>query len=338
MISAPLHCHLVKYPRPLASTLARTEVQNKISQRQEKKTYGDIALKEKKTDENIALNRTCPSTTNSDSRIESRALLESTPMAGRRKSKQQRRALSVVNVEKQQFCNIQRETLSIFGAHFPGEPAKTSIITIIVHLRMQPEDYGAAIYIFLSSRPVSHLHLPGFFSCGVARSSSFVAWFLSSQHPLVGLFSCPLAIVQNYAVKYRKENQRTNEKTKERQPLPGSSYLPTRFPSGSSLSLPNPHSPFPSLSSARCSSHPRVATTVWMKSCNIVAPFGAKRRECSAVSLVIPACRLSSWHSLQPRSRCLTLWTLSEHWHCMESYDGRHIRKDLKYSCSSRSW
>ena len=56
------------------------------------------------------------------------------------------------------------------------------------------------------------------------------------------------------------------------------------------------------------------------------------------VSPVIPACRLSSWYSLQPRSRCLTLWTLLEHWHCVESYDGRCIRKDLKYPCPSRSW
>ena len=58
------------------------------------------------------------------------------------------------------------------------------------------------------------------------------------------------------------------------------------------------------------------------------------------VTLVIPACRLSSWYnvSLQRRSRCLTLWTLSEHWHCVESYDGRRIRKDLKYPCPSRSW
>ena len=45
-----------------------------------------------------------------------------------------------------------------------------------------------------------------------------------------------------------------------------------------------------------------------------------------------------SWYSLQPRSRCLTLWTLSEHWHCVESYGGRRVRKGLKYSCPSRSW
>ena len=56
------------------------------------------------------------------------------------------------------------------------------------------------------------------------------------------------------------------------------------------------------------------------------------------VSLVIPACRLSSWYSLQPKSRCLTFWTLSEHWHCVESYDGRRIKKDVKYPCPSRSW
>ena len=35
------------------------------------------------------------------------------------------------------------------------------IIIIIVHLNMQPEGYGAAIYI---SKPVSYLHLPGFFA------------------------------------------------------------------------------------------------------------------------------------------------------------------------------
>ena len=50
------------------------------------------------------------------------------------------------------------------------------------------------------------------------------------------------------------------------------------------------------------------------------------------VSLVIPACRLSSWYSLQPRSRCLTLWTLSEHWHCVESYDGRCYGVCMVYS------
>ena len=34
----------------------------------------------------------------------------------------------------------------------------------------------------------------------------------------------------------------------------------------------------------------------------------------------------------------MTLWTLSEYWHCVESYDGRRIKKDLKYPCPSRSW
>ena len=38
------------------------------------------------------------------------------------------------------------------------------------------------------------------------------------------------------------------------------------------------------------------------------------------------------------RSRCLTLWTLSERWNCVESYDGRCIRKDLECPCPSRSW
>ena len=75
-----------------------------------------------------------------------------------------------------------------------------------------------------------------------------------------------------------------------------------------------------------------------MKSCNTVTPFGMNRREYSVVSLVIPACRLSSWYSLQPKSRCLTFWTLSEHWHCVESYDGRRNKKDVKYPCPSRSW
>ena len=55
-------------------------------------------------------------------------------------------------------------------------------------------------------------------------------------------------------------------------------------------------------------------------------------------SLVIPAYRLSSWYSLQPKSRCLTLWTLPEHWHCVESYDGRRIKKALKHWCPSRNW
>ena len=75
-----------------------------------------------------------------------------------------------------------------------------------------------------------------------------------------------------------------------------------------------------------------------MKSFNIVAPFRVKSRACSVVSLLIPACRLSSWYSLQPGSRCLALWTLSEHRHYMESYDGRRIGKDLKYPYLSRSW
>ena len=39
------------------------------------------------------------------------------------------------------------------------------VIIIIVHLRMQPEGYGAAITFSLSSRPVSHLRLPGFLRC-----------------------------------------------------------------------------------------------------------------------------------------------------------------------------
>ena len=34
----------------------------------------------------------------------------------------------------------------------------------------------------------------------------------------------------------------------------------------------------------------------------------------------------------------MILWTLPEHWHFVESYDGRRIRKDLKYPCPSRSW
>ena len=119
----------------------------------------------------------------------------------------------------------------------------------------------------------------------------------------------------------------------------GSSYPSTGLPSGSSLSLPHPHSSSPSSSSVRCSSHPRVATlVVRIKSCSIAIPPGVNRRECSVVSLVIPACRLSSWCSLHPRSRCLTLWTLSEHWHCVDQYCERRIRKDLKYPCPSRSW
>ena len=58
----------------------------------------------------------------------------------------------------------------------PSDPSRSIIIIIIiiiiiVHLRMLWRGY----LHFLSSRPVSHLRLPGFFSCGVARSSSFVA-------------------------------------------------------------------------------------------------------------------------------------------------------------------
>ena len=127
-------------------------------------------------------------------------------------------------------------------------------------------------------------------------------------------------------------------------------YIPTRYTSGSSLSLPTPThllplSPLPVVAATlallplSCSSHSRVATpVVWMKCFSIVAPFGVRRRACSVVSLVIPACCLPSWYSLQPRSRCLTLWNLSEHWNCVESYDGRRIRKDLKYPCSGCSW
>ena len=75
------------------------------------------------------------------------------------------------------------------------------------------------------------------------------------------------------------------------------------------LPPPLPHA------SARCSSYPRVAALViWMNSCSIVAPFGVKRRECNVVSLVIPACRLSSWYSLQPRSRCLTTPPRGKRW------------------------
>ena len=139
----------------------------------------------------------------------------------------------------------------------------------------------------------------------------------------------------------RKDKSREEKKRKKRKdhPYSGSSYLSTQSPSGSSLSLPHPHPSSPSLSPARCSSHPRVATPVlWMKSCSIITPLGVNRKECSAAPLVISACRLSSWYSLQPRSKCLTFWTLSEHWHCVESYDGRRIKKDLKYPRPSRNW
>ena len=141
--------------------------------------------------------------------------------------------------------------------------------------------------------------------------------------------------------KERKETKRNGRKRKERKAHPcfDSFYLSALSSSGSSLNLPHPHSSLPSLSSVRCNSHCRVATPVlWMKSCSTVTPLWVNRRECSVVSLVIPACRLSSWYSLQPKSRCLTFWTLSEHWHCVESYDGRHIKKDLKYPCPSRNW
>ena len=118
---------------------------------------------------------------------------------------------------------------------------------IIVHLCMQPEGYGAAIYIFWA-RPVSHLRLPGFFSCGVARSSSFVAQFLSPQHPPVGVSWCP--VVQNAGlnigkIKRQPERQiKTLAKKRQRKDnlCAGSSYLPTRSPSGFSLSLPHPSS------------------------------------------------------------------------------------------------
>ena len=34
----------------------------------------------------------------------------------------------------------------------------------------------------------------------------------------------------------------------------------------------------------------------------------------------------------------MALCTLSENWHCLRSYDGSRIRKDLKLPCSSSSW
>ena len=83
----------------------------------------------------------------------------------------------------------------------------------------------------------------------------------------------------------RKERKGKEKKSKDRL-YSGSFYLSTRSPSGPSLSLPHPHSSFPTLSSARCSSHPRVSTpALWIKPCSIVTPLGVNRRECSLVSL-----------------------------------------------------
>ena len=107
----------------------------------------------------------------------------------------------------------------------------------------------------------------------------------------------------------RKEIEERKER-KKAHPCSDSSYLPTLSSSRSSLNLPHPHSYPPSLSSVHCNSHCSVAAPVlWMKSC-AVTPLGVNSRECSVVSLLIPACRLSSWYSLQLKSRCLTFWTL----------------------------
>ena len=122
----------------------------------------------------------------------------------------------------------------------------------------------------------------------------------------------------------RKERRRKEiEERKERKkahPCSDSSYLPTLSSSGSSLNLPHPHSSPPSLSSVRCNSHCRVTTPIlWIKSCSAVTPLGVNSRECSVVSLVIPACRLSSWYSLQPKrplsSRPAWWWTSTLSWH-----------------------
>ena len=55
-----------------------------------------------------------------------------------------------------------------------------------------------------------------------------------------------------------------------------------------------------------------------MKSWSIVVPLDVKRRGCRVVSRAIPAASLSLWQVLHPRSRCFTLWILSEHWQWVE--------------------
>ena len=187
---------------------------------------------------------------------------------------------------------------------------------------MQPEGYGAAIYIFelqahIASSSPRYLLLR---CCEVLLFCRLVSVFTA---PSGGYFLVSTGSSSKCEAKCGKENQ--NGKTKEkhwqtkRQKDKGKTTSAPAPPTSPRDLLLAPHPSSPSLS-ARCSNHPRVATPlVWMKSCNIVAPFGVKRRECSVVFLVFPTCRLSSWYSLQPRRRCLTLWTLSEHWHCVES-------------------
>ena len=51
---------------------------------------------------------------------------------------------------------------------------KAIIIIIILHLRMQPEGYGAAIYIFLAPEPY-RIFVSPVSSLAVAGSSFFVA-------------------------------------------------------------------------------------------------------------------------------------------------------------------
>ena len=130
-------------------------------------------------------------------------------------------------------------------------------------------------------------------------------------------------MIKRQTERQKKDIGKRKDKGKERQPLLRRLLPPHKI----SFWLLSQSTPPPLILSLS------LIPVVWMKSCNIAAPFGATKRECGVVSLVIPACLLSSWYSLKSRSRCLTLWTLSEHWHCVESHDGRRIRKGLRYPC-----
>ena len=110
---------------------------------------------------------------------------------------------------------------------------------------------------FLSSRPVSHLRLLGFFSCGVARSSSlslsfclysalwWVSWCPAVQNARlnVGKKSKDKPKDKRKALANRKYKGKTaSAPTPPTSPQDLPPAPPSRSPSGSSLSLPHPHS------------------------------------------------------------------------------------------------
>ena len=140
------------------------------------------------------------------------------------------------------------------------------IIIIIVHLRMQPEGYGLAIYIFgLQARIASSF--PRFLflrCCEVLLSCRLVSIFISPSGGCFLVSSGLKSEAKCREEKRKKERRRkgkrrhlANEKTMERQsqlrlllsyspqdllaPAPPQ-LLPPRPPPGSSISLPQSHS------------------------------------------------------------------------------------------------